>query len=111
MKIEISHSCEDFTSYRAERVKSLFNAETGYSWSHMAEIPIEDLSWKIGLIVGPSGSGKTSLGKRFFLQAKYMTFTKAGQTRRSSMLFHLQVTLIRLPDHCPQSVWVMCRHG
>jgi len=66
MKIEISHSCEDFTSYRAERVKSLFNAETGYSWSHMAEIPIEDLSWKIGLIVGPSGSGKTSLGKRIF---------------------------------------------
>lgn len=63
MRIEINHSCENFTSYRAERVKSLFNAETGYQWSHTAEIPIERLDWQIGVIVGPSGSGKSSIGK------------------------------------------------
>lgn len=27
MKIEIKHRCDDFNSYRAARVKSLFNAE------------------------------------------------------------------------------------
>ena len=66
MKIEIKRRCSDFDSYRAARVKSLFNAESGCNWEHVADIPIEDLEWKIGLIVGPSGSGKTSLGKRFF---------------------------------------------
>ncbi len=63
MKIEINHSCENFTSYRAERVKSLFNAENGYQWSHTAEIPIERLDWQVGVIVGPSGSGKSSIGR------------------------------------------------
>ncbi|KAF0199563.1 MAG: hypothetical protein FD170_3882 [Bacteroidetes bacterium] len=66
MKIEINHTCANFDSYRAERVKSLFNAETGYSWSHTAELAIDDLDWKIGLVVGPSGSGKSSLGKAIF---------------------------------------------
>lgn len=66
MKIEINHSCADYDSYRAERVKSLFNADTGYTWQHTAELPVEDMQWSIGLIVGPSGSGKTSLGKAIF---------------------------------------------
>lgn len=66
MILEINHTCDDFTSYRAERVKSLFNADTGYSWSHTAELPIDGLPWRIGLIVGPSGSGKTSLGRCIF---------------------------------------------
>lgn len=66
MKVEINHTCEDFTSYRAERVKSLFNAETGYQWKHTADIPIEGMNWKIGLIVGRSGSGKSSIGKAMF---------------------------------------------
>lgn len=58
MKIEINHCCSDFDSYRAARVKSLFNAESGCNWQHVAELPIEDLNWKIGLVVGPSGSRK-----------------------------------------------------
>jgi len=66
MKIEVKHSCVNFDSYRAARVKSLFNAENGYTWSHSADFPIEGLPWKIGLIVGPSGSGKTSIGKSLF---------------------------------------------
>jgi len=66
MRIEINHTCANYDTYRAERVKSLFNAETGYSWSHTAELPIEDMQWGIGLVVGPSGSGKTSLGNSIF---------------------------------------------
>lgn len=63
MTIEIRHSCEDFKSYRAARVKSLFNATTGYNWSKDVDLPIEGKDWQIGLIVGASGSGKTSVGR------------------------------------------------
>lgn len=63
MKIEIRHTCDDFKSYRAARVKSLFNATTGYNWSKDIDLPIEGMDWQIGLIVGASGSGKTSAGK------------------------------------------------
>lgn len=66
MIFNISHSCKDFESYRAQRVKSLFNAESGASWSQEFNIEIDDLDWGIGLIVGTSGSGKTSLGRQFF---------------------------------------------
>ena len=60
MRLEIRHSCTDFNSYRAARVKSLFNATTGYNWSKDVELPIEGKEWQIGLIVGASGSGKTA---------------------------------------------------
>jgi len=66
MKIEVHNSCEDFKSYRAACVKSLFNAESGANFDFSAELPIDDTGWKIGLIVGPSGSGKTSMGKTIF---------------------------------------------
>lgn len=66
MKIEIKHECANFDSFRANKVKSLFNPERGHIWEHTAELPIEGGDWKIGLIVGPSGSGKTSIGNRIF---------------------------------------------
>lgn len=66
MKIEIHNRCSDFDTYRAARVKSLFNAESGCNFDLEAELPIDDGDWKIGLIVGPSGSGKTSLGRKIF---------------------------------------------
>ena len=62
MKIEIWHRCDDFASYRAARVKSLFNCETGANFSLDAELPIERDDWRIGAVVGPSGSGKSSIG-------------------------------------------------
>ncbi len=71
MIIEVKHRCSDFKSYRAARVKSLFNAENGCNWEHTADLPIEDKEWKIGLIVGASGSGKTSVGSRIFKEPIY----------------------------------------
>jgi GNAT superfamily N-acetyltransferase len=66
MRVEIKHKCSDFNSYRASRVKSLFNVETGCNWECVAELPVDELFWKIGLIVGPSGSGKSSIGNAIF---------------------------------------------
>lgn len=66
MRVEINHECANFDSFRANKVKSLFNPEHGHTWNHVAELPIEADDWKIGLIVGPSGSGKTSIGSKIF---------------------------------------------
>lgn len=66
MKLEIRHECTNFDSFRANKVKSLFNPEHGHIWQHIADLPIENFEWKIGLVVGPSGSGKTSIGSRIF---------------------------------------------
>lgn len=63
MRIEVRNRCSDFTSYRAARVKSLFNAESGCNFSLNADLPLEDKEWSIGVVVGPSGSGKTSIGR------------------------------------------------
>lgn len=66
MIIEVKNVCSDFNSYRAARVKSLFNAESGCNFSLAADLPIDEHPWKIGVVVGPSGSGKTSIGKMFW---------------------------------------------
>ncbi|MEO9475874.1 MAG: hypothetical protein ABJG41_10075 [Cyclobacteriaceae bacterium] len=65
MKVSISYPDQGFDSYRANRVKSLFNAERS-NFSLEADLPVEGLDWKVGLIVGSSGSGKTSIGKSLF---------------------------------------------
>ena len=62
--IHIQHTCSDFDSYRAQRVKSLFNVETGANFSTSATLPIGDKDWQIGVIVGASGTGKTSIGRK-----------------------------------------------
>lgn len=66
MRIEVHHRCSDFEGYRAARVKSLFNVESGCNFDLAAELPIEGLDWRIGLVVGPSGSGKSSIGRALF---------------------------------------------
>lgn len=65
MKITIRHRCTDFDTYRAARVKSLFNVESGADFSLDADLPIDDGGWQIGVVVGPSGSGKSSIGAAF----------------------------------------------
>ena len=66
MIFDICNRCADAESYRAARVKSLFNVESGAEFSLRAALPLEGLEWKLGVIVGPSGSGKSSLGKMIF---------------------------------------------
>ena len=63
MKIEIHHRCANFNSYRAARVKSLFNVESGADFRLSVELPLHERPWQIGVVAGPSGSGKTSIGK------------------------------------------------
>jgi ABC-type ATPase involved in cell division/GNAT superfamily N-acetyltransferase len=70
MLVQVRNRCSDFESYRAARVKSLFNAETGANFALDAELPIEEDDWRIGVIVGPSGSGKSSLGRLVFGDAE-----------------------------------------
>jgi len=71
MIVDITHKCDNFDSFRANKVKSLFNASKAYEWKHKAELPIENDDWQIGLIVGPSGSGKSSIGERVFDRSIY----------------------------------------
>ncbi len=66
MRIEIRNRCPEADGYRAARVKSLFNVETGAEFALDAELPVEDAGWSLGLVVGPSGSGKSSLGRALF---------------------------------------------
>jgi hypothetical protein len=66
MKVEVHNRCSDFDSYRAARVKSLFNAESGANFDLVVELPIDDDTWRLGVVVGPSGSGKTSIGRALF---------------------------------------------
>ena len=42
MEIKVKHTSENFKTFRAEKVKSLFNAENGHTWEHTANLPIED---------------------------------------------------------------------
>lgn len=68
-KIEVHNRVSDFNSYRAARVKSLFNAESGCNFDLEVEADL-DFEWNIGVVVGPSGSGKTSIGKIIFGEDK-----------------------------------------
>ena len=71
MKIRVAHRCTDFMGYRAARVKSLFNVESGANFGLDADLAIDDEDWKVGVVVGPSGSGKTSIGRLIFPGAMY----------------------------------------
>lgn len=71
MRVQIDHRCSDFDSYRAARVKSLFNAESGCNFQLTADLPIDSLAWRVGVVVGPSGSGKTSIGREVFGAAAF----------------------------------------
>lgn len=81
-KIEIHNRVNDFNSYRAARVKSLFNAESGCNF----DLTIEgvDLSgdWNIGVVVGPSGSGKTSIGKQIFEGDKIINLSEGWNAEK-----------------------------
>ena len=68
MKLTTTVASPPFTSYRAARVRSLFNVSEDQGSSHTISIdaPLEQKEWKIGLVVGASGTGKTTLGGLLF---------------------------------------------
>ena len=66
MKLHVHNTCADFNSYRAARVKSLFNVESGADFTLDADLDLDSAPWQIGVIVGPSGSGKTSMGRQLW---------------------------------------------
>lgn len=74
-KIEVHNHVEDFSSYRAARVKSLFNAKDGCNFDLEATMDLSG-DWQIGVVVGPSGSGKTSIGKVIFGNDKIHDYRK-----------------------------------
>mgnify|MGYP001172798573 CR=1 FL=1 len=83
MLVQVRNRCSDFDSYRAARVKSLFNAESGANFALDAELPIEEGDWRIGVIVGPSGSGKSSrstLGQRSSVQSGTKSLSVCGSS-------------------------------
>lgn len=80
MKLAIQHRCDDFNTYRAARVKSLFNVDSGANFALEADLDIDAAPWQIGVIVGPSGSGKTSMGRALWgRQAVYAPRWPADQ--------------------------------
>ena len=63
MKITVHHRPPpEPDTYRAARVRSLFNAESA-AVDITADLPIEDRMWSLGAVVGPSGSGKSTIGR------------------------------------------------
>jgi len=63
--LTINLSCPRSRSYRAARVRSLFNvtADNGATFTATCQLPTDETDWHVGLVVGPSGSGKSSIGK------------------------------------------------
>lgn len=74
-KIAVHNRVSDFNSYRAARVKSLFNAEDGCNFDLEAEMDLSG-AWQIGVVAGPSGSGKTSIGRVIFGENLIHDYTK-----------------------------------
>ncbi|RLK54837.1 GNAT family N-acetyltransferase [Actinokineospora cianjurensis] len=65
MLINVRHQVPVAESYRAAKVRGLFNAtdEQATRFELDADLPIDDDRWRIGVVVGPSGSGKSSIGR------------------------------------------------
>lgn len=111
-RIEVHNVVSDFDSYRAARVKSLFNAESGCNFDLI--IDDVDLSgdWNIGIVVGASGSGKTSIGKQIFGENKIRNLSDGWNSDRPiiddiapNRDFNLVTGLLA------SLVWVMFLHG
>ena len=61
MKIAVHYRPPEPNTYRAARVRSLFNVDSA-AVAIEAELPLEERDWTLGVVVGPSGSGKSTIG-------------------------------------------------
>jgi ABC-type ATPase with predicted acetyltransferase domain len=54
-------------SFKVNKVKSMFDCDMDIvKKEYDVDIPIENESWNVGLIVGASGTGKTTIAKKLF---------------------------------------------
>lgn len=65
MIIHVDQAVPTYQSYAAERTRGLYNVDAtdGARFTLDVDLPAEDDSWKIGMVVGPSGSGKSSIAQ------------------------------------------------
>lgn len=59
-------------SFRVAQVRGMFDysaSTSRHEWR--SNLPIEEKTWQIGLIVGPSGSGKTTLAREAFTSMRF----------------------------------------
>lgn len=101
MHISVRNKCDDFNSYRAARVKSLFNCGSGANFNADFDIPDESDNWKIGVVVGPSGTGKTSVGRKAFGGGTVYKLTNRVDGGGIIAQRHCFVR----PDDTPRSLW------
>lgn len=71
MKLDLELSHEIVKTPRIMQVSSLFDlpVEEKIKLGLHAELPVEDRSWNIGLMVGPSGAGKSTLAANLWPDA------------------------------------------
>lgn len=54
-------------SFKVNKIKSMFDVDVDVIVKKFdVNIPIEDMSWNVGMIVGASGSGKTTIATKMF---------------------------------------------
>lgn len=68
MRIEIERSSPIVRSPRVAQLEGLFDVPAAQRSTErwVADLPIEDRDWHIGLICGPSGSGKSTLARELW---------------------------------------------
>ena len=80
--MQINHTIETpiSRSMRARQMESAFDvpAQEKCTMHWNGDLPIEDESWNIGLIIGPSGCGKSSLLSHVFGAQKPLTWSAAS---------------------------------
>ncbi|MCG8451382.1 MAG: GNAT family N-acetyltransferase [Pirellulales bacterium] len=66
-------NCPVFDSFRVQQVAGMFDVPLGKKCTEKfgVELPEEEETWQVGLIVGPSGSGKSSVAKQLFSEQLY----------------------------------------
>jgi len=71
--VDIVVECPVFDSFRVQQVAGMFDVPLAEKATERftVELPEEDESWEVGLIVGPSGSGKSTVAKEFFADQLY----------------------------------------
>ncbi len=71
--VDVVVECPVFDSFRVQQVAGMFDVplEEKSTERFTVELPEEDESWQVGLIVGPSGSGKSTVAREFFADELY----------------------------------------